>query len=89
MSYLKVLKNIHNLCFTNFYSSVVINITKPFLPPKKEFDRLTETVWKRNWLTNNGPFVRELELNLKNLFSLDFLLLVQDFAQGKIHLAGC
>jgi len=52
----------------------VINITKPFLPPKKEFDRLTETVWKRNWLTNNGPFVRELELNLKNLFSLDFLL---------------
>ena len=42
----------------------MIPVTRPFLPPKKEVYRLLDSIWERNWLTNNGPFVNELELKL-------------------------
>jgi dTDP-4-amino-4,6-dideoxygalactose transaminase len=52
----------------------MIPVTKPFLPPKVEFDLLIDQVWQRNWLTNNGPLVNELELKLKDYLNLDHLL---------------
>lgn len=52
----------------------MINVTKPFLPPKEEFDALLEGIWQRNWLTNNGPLVNELELRLKEYLDLQHLL---------------
>lgn len=39
----------------------MINVTQPFLPKREEYDKIIEGVWDRNWLTNNGPVVRELE----------------------------
>src|SRR5690606_12479731 len=33
-------------------------------------------IWKRNWLTNNGPLVNELELKLKDYFNVKHLLYV-------------
>lgn len=52
----------------------MIPVTKPFLPPLEEYYSLLENIWKRNWLTNNGPLVNELELKLKNYLRLDHLL---------------
>lgn len=52
----------------------MINVTKPFLPPKAEFDALLEGIWQRNWLTNNGPLVNELELKLKEYIDIPHLL---------------
>ena len=52
----------------------MIPVTKPFLPPKSDYDTLIDQVWKRNWLTNNGPLVNELELKLKAYLNLDHLL---------------
>lgn len=52
----------------------MIPVTKPFLPPKDEFDKLIDQVWHRNWLTNNGPLVNELELKLKDYLKLEHLL---------------
>jgi len=52
----------------------MINVTKPFLPPKAEFDALMDGVWQRNWLTNNGPLVNELELKLKEYLDIPHLL---------------
>ncbi len=52
----------------------MILVTKPFLPPKSTFDLLVAQIWKRNWLTNNGPLVNELELKLKTALSLEHLL---------------
>jgi dTDP-4-amino-4,6-dideoxygalactose transaminase len=52
----------------------MIPVTKPFLPPKEEYDQLIEQVWQRNWLTNNGPLVNELELKLKDNLKLEHLL---------------
>ena len=54
----------------------MIPVTKPFLPPKEEYDAYTDGIWKRNWLTNNGPLVNELELKLKEYLGLKHLLYV-------------
>jgi dTDP-4-amino-4,6-dideoxygalactose transaminase len=52
----------------------MINITKPFLPPIAEYEQMIKGIWKRNWLTNNGPLVNELELKLKDYLDVDHLL---------------
>lgn len=51
----------------------MIPVTKPFLPPKKEYDELLRAVWERNWLTNNGPLAYELELLLAEYLKVDRL----------------
>lgn len=53
-----------------------IPVTKPFLPPIEEYRELLEGVWDRNWLTNNGPLVQQLEEELKSKLGLDHLLYV-------------
>lgn len=53
-----------------------IPVTKPFLPPKAEYDAYIDGIWQRNWLTNNGPLVNELELQLKQFLNLKHLLFV-------------
>ncbi len=52
----------------------MINVTKPFLPPAEEYNQYLQGIWKRNWLTNNGPLVNELELKLKEYLDLPHLL---------------
>ena len=56
----------------------MIPVTKPFLPPRAEYDRYLDGIWERNWLTNNGPLVNELELSLKEYLGLDHLLFVSN-----------
>jgi dTDP-4-amino-4,6-dideoxygalactose transaminase len=38
-----------------------IFVTKPFLPPQKEYQKYINSIWKNNWLTNNGPLHNEFE----------------------------
>lgn len=54
----------------------MIPVTKPFLPPVEEYERYVRDIWKRNWLTNNGPLVNELELKLKDHLGVNHLLFV-------------
>lgn len=54
----------------------MIPVTKPFLPPIEEYEQYLKDIWKRNWLTNNGPLVNELELKLKEHLDLKHLLFV-------------
>lgn len=56
----------------------MINVTKPFLPPIEEYKEYIEQIWDRNWLTNNGPLVNDLELQLKEYFGLNYLLYVSN-----------
>ncbi|MDT8421791.1 MAG: DegT/DnrJ/EryC1/StrS family aminotransferase [Desulfuromonadales bacterium] len=60
-----------------------INVTKPFLPPLAEYQAYLEGVWRREWLTNHGPLVNELELRLKEHLGLEHLLFL---ANGTIAL---
>lgn len=61
----------------------MIPVTKPFLPPIEEYTAYTKGIWERNWLTNNGPLVKELELKLKEYLDLEHLLFL---ANGTIAL---
>ncbi len=54
----------------------MIPVTKPFLPPLEEYYKLVQSIWERQWLTNNGPLVNELELKLKEYLNVPHLIYV-------------
>lgn len=50
-----------------------INVTKSFLPPRQEYERMLERIWASEWLTNNGPLLVELEQKLQQKLDLPYL----------------
>ena len=54
----------------------MIPVTKPFLPAIEEYTKYLQDIWQRNWLTNNGPLVNELELKLKEYLDINHILFV-------------
>ncbi len=56
----------------------MIPVTKPFLPPIEEYQQYLLGIWERNWLTNNGPLVQELEAKLKEYLGVKHLFLVNN-----------
>ncbi|TCD28191.1 DegT/DnrJ/EryC1/StrS family aminotransferase [Pedobacter psychrodurus] len=54
----------------------MIPVTKPFLPKQADFKSYVSSIWARQWLTNNGPLVNELELKLQQYLDLPHLLYV-------------
>lgn len=54
----------------------MIPVTKPFLPPIEEYQSYIKDIWERQWLTNNGPLVNDLELKLKQYLGIKHLLYV-------------
>ncbi len=54
----------------------MLPITKPFLPPKEEYVGYLEGIWKRNWLTNNGLLLKELEKKLQSYLNIEYLSVV-------------
>ena len=54
----------------------MIPVTKPFSPPLEKYNELVKGIWQRNWFTNNGPLVNDLELKLKAYLNLNHLLFV-------------
>ncbi|RFS23946.1 DegT/DnrJ/EryC1/StrS family aminotransferase [Chitinophaga silvatica] len=56
----------------------MINVTKPFLPPIEEYQHYLQGIWSRNWLTNSGPLVNELELKLKEYLQLNHILFLNN-----------
>lgn len=60
----------------------MILVTKPFLPPREEYEQYVAGIWNRNWLTNHGPLVNELELKLKQYLGIDHLLYLANGTLG-------
>lgn len=54
----------------------MIPVTKPFLPPREEFDKYINGIWTRQWLTNMGPLASDLEMKLKEYLNVKHLLFV-------------
>lgn len=52
----------------------MINVTKTFLPPQDEFNAILNRAWDKNWMTNRGVLVQELETKLKNYLSVPNLI---------------
>lgn len=63
--------------------SLPIYVTRPFLPPIEEFIPYMEEIWKNGWLTNGGPFHRELEAKLAGYLGVGHIAL---FANGTLAL---
>ena len=61
-----------------------IYVTKPFLPPLKEFVPYLEQIWDNQWLTNNGPFHERLESKLATYLGVEHLALVANGTLGLI-----
>jgi len=55
-----------------------ITVTKPFLPPIELYSNLLNKIWDNNWLTNNGPVLKELESKLKSYLGIDNLIYVSN-----------
>lgn len=61
----------------------MINVTKPFLPPIGKYQEYVEGIWERNWITNHGPLVTELERKLSEYLGMEHLLFL---ANGTVAL---
>jgi len=48
-----------------------ITVTKPFLPPREEFEQYVDEIYAADWLTNNGPLSQRLEAELKKFLGAD------------------
>jgi len=55
-----------------------INVTKTFLPPKEEYDKLIGELWESSWITNHGKHVNELERKLKDRLGVKHLFFVSN-----------
>lgn len=55
-----------------------ITVTKPFMPPYDDYQSYLSGIWTREWLTNNGPLLNELEIKLKECLSVDNLLFLSN-----------
>ena len=56
----------------------MINVTKTYLPALEEYVHYVQSIWKRNWVTNNGPLVKELEARLKEFLGVKHLFFVSN-----------
>ncbi len=54
----------------------MINVTKTYLPPLDEYVKYLRDIWARNWVTNNGPLVQELEARIKRFLGVRHLFFV-------------
>ena len=56
----------------------MINVTKTYLPPLEEYVQYLQGIWERNWVTNQGPLVKELEVKLKEFLGVKHLFFVSN-----------
>ena len=56
----------------------MINVTKTYLPPLEEYEQYLRGIWERNYLTNNGPLLKELEQSLKDYLGVKYLFMVSN-----------
>tara|TARA_R110002033_G_scaffold98637_1_gene146977 strand:- start:11478 stop:12554 length:1077 start_codon:yes stop_codon:yes gene_type:complete len=49
----------------------MINVTKTFLPPLKEYTLQVKRAFDAEWITNRGILVKELESNISNYLHID------------------
>jgi dTDP-4-amino-4,6-dideoxygalactose transaminase len=56
----------------------MIPVTKPFFPPVEEYYAMVQGIWQREWITNHGPLVNELETKLQEYLQVPPLLFLSN-----------
>ncbi|SIT36569.1 dTDP-4-amino-4,6-dideoxy-D-glucose transaminase [Paraburkholderia piptadeniae] len=67
----------------NDMKAAVVPVAQPYLPPLAEFMPYLEQIWLNRWVTNGGPFHRQLEDALCEHLGVEHLCL---FSNGTIAL---
>lgn len=52
----------------------MITVTKTFFPPKEEYQKQIDRIWRNEWLTNNGQLFKELRLELKIFLGVNHII---------------
>jgi len=60
----------------------MINVTKTWLPDKKKYIKYLDKIYSNAWITNNGPFVQELEERLADYLGVKNIILVSNGTIG-------
>ncbi len=61
----------------------MINVTKTYLPNKKQYKKYIDEIYENGWITNNGPLVNLLEKKLAKYLGVKNIVLV---ANGTVAL---
>ena len=61
----------------------LITVTSPLLPDLKDFEKCLEDIWSRKWLTNNGEYHKQLEIDLAKYLGVEYISL---FTNGTLPL---
>jgi len=56
----------------------MLHVTKSFLPDLKEYVKYLEKIWDSHHLTNDGPFVKELEYKLGEFLEVENFIFVSN-----------
>lgn len=56
----------------------MINVTKTFLPPLEDYIKHVQRAFDKDWLTNRGQLVQELEKELKEYLGINHILLLNN-----------
>ena len=56
----------------------MIPVTKTFLPPIEEYQAILKRAWDKQWITNRGELVLELEEKLKNHLSVNNIIITNN-----------
>lgn len=56
----------------------MINVTKTYLPNKEKYKQYIDEIYENNWITNNGPMVKQLEKRLAEYLGVKNLILVSN-----------
>ncbi len=55
-----------------------VHVTKPFLPPLKEFTAYLEKLWETGIFTHNGPLLNQFEQELQNYLGIENVVCVSN-----------
>lgn len=53
----------------------IITVTSPLLPDIEEYNALLREIWSSKWITNNGQFHKQLEIELAKYLKVPYLSL--------------
>ena len=56
----------------------MITVTKTFLPPIEEYQAILKRAWDKQWITNRGELVLELEEKLKTELSVKNIIVTNN-----------
>jgi len=56
----------------------MINVTKTYLPPLEEYNKIIQRAWTNEWLTNRGELILELEEKLKSYLKVSNIIVTNN-----------